>query len=178
MRGDLDQPPVVIRRSRAKAMLFVVVCIALAVGSLLAPSGPDMRHALVGPVGLMLFTAGSLFYGAEAVRPDRLVLSPLGLRFDGLWKNWSYRWEEVSGFRVWLADGRAKVITFDIRHPHGTILDGLSRGVTEKSASFIGLWELSPEKLAKLLNEAHSRWGDKPREESAPRPSEVQPYSP
>jgi len=123
----------------------------------IALSDPEQRRA-VWPALCLLFGIGSLFYLSEVIRPDRLVLSPLGLRFEGAWKNWSYRWEEVDRFRVSLIDGRVKAIYFDVRHPHGSILDGLARNVTETQATVSGLWEVQPEELAALLNEARLRW--------------------
>jgi hypothetical protein len=89
------------------------------------------------------------------------------MRFEGIWKNWSYCWDEVAEFQVFLLDGRVKVIYFDIRYPHGSILDGIARGVAGKQGTISGLWEVKPERLAALLNEAQLRWSKGAGDESA-----------
>jgi hypothetical protein len=161
MLGNLDQPPLTIRRSRVKAMLMVVLCIAAVAGGAVIWSDPAQRHSWVWAVAfIIIFAPACPFYAWEVIRPDQLVLSPLGLRLEGTWKSWSYRWDEVSGFRASLVDGRVKIIEFDIHHPSGTILSSIARNAVGTHGTLNGLWELGQDKLAAVLNEARSRWGE------------------
>ena len=150
MRGSLDDPPIVIRTARWKAVLHLG-----ATGFMAAIAWPLFRSPLANsPTAWMLYALfGALVTASvwELVWPSRLVIGPDGFTARDLWRYRRWSWSEARHFapaenRFYNFVGFNAVTPSEAtRWPGG--LDGLNQD-----------WELAPPALAALLNQARERW--------------------
>jgi hypothetical protein len=160
MQGDLNLPPILVRKSRAKSAFLAAVLAAFAVGCFLVwrdnPAKPGV--VLILP-GVALFGLGFPVVAWQAIRPDQLSLSPAGLVYRSIRKTLTYTWDQLSEFSVYSIRG-TKMIGFDVIGT-GTPskLAGVNTALTDMNAALPGLWEIEPEQLAELLNSARAKWG-------------------
>lgn len=160
MQGSLDQPPIIIRKSRVKSLLMLFVSAALSFGSILLwRDGPDTPRAWMALPGVFLFGLGVPLFGWELFRPDRLLLSPSGLEWRTVRKTLRYSWEQLSGFSVFSVRG-SKMIGFSVTGSNAPpkLLARFNSALTGNSAALSGLWEIKPENVAELLNSARAKW--------------------
>ncbi len=160
MIGSLDNPPIVLRAARAKSLARFGGSLALAALCL----------SMVGrgqlPDGLLWF--GAAFFGLAAIysawllfRPSTLTLSPEGVRYTTIWKTHTIAWRDIAGFRP--ARVRSAVLTgFDY-----SPLYQRNAAVRRFNTTALGIdaalppgWELDPEPLCALLNQAREHWGE------------------
>lgn len=158
MDGSLDQPPLIIRRSRAKSLLMLFACAAFAGFGLLTWRATD---SWLVKAGVVMFGLGCPLFAWELIRQDRLVISPKGLDWLGPWKKRTYSWNDLSEFSIYSIRG-AKMIGFSRAglRGMGSIVGRLNTALTGASGALPGLWEIEPEKVADILNQARSRWAD------------------
>src|SRR5690242_13051153 len=111
MQGSLDQPPIIVRGSRGRAIrLIVISAIFVAIGSGLlrhpesATSGLVSTgiFALFGVIGLGMFIA-----------PPRLEIGPSGLTQTVLWRTRRFAWTDIYNFRPAVLGLANKAVGFD-----------------------------------------------------------------
>jgi hypothetical protein len=161
MQGDLSTPPIVIRKSRAKSLLIVLVSATFSLGSFLA-----WRQAPAGSSGwltlpaLLLFTLAVPLFAWQVIRPEQLSISPAGLEWRSIRRTLIYKWDQLSEFKAYSMGG-SKLIGFSVigSGVRPTILTRINTALTGMSAALPGLWEIEPKKLAEILNAARTKWG-------------------
>ena len=161
MQGDLNLPPIVIRKSRAKSLLMIVVSAAFAVALFLTWRENQNRTSdWVILLGLVMFALGVPLFAWETIRPEQLSLSPAGLEWRSIRKTLTYPWDQLSEFSVYSIRG-SKVIGFSVTDAGAppNLLARINTAFTGMSAALPGLWEIEPEKVAEILNSARSKWG-------------------
>ncbi len=145
MRGSLDEPPIVVRTSRAKAGLRLGVLALL----LLAMSPVAHAHWRSNPLAWILiglFGALALTSVWELLAPGRLIIGPDGMEQRHLWRRRHWSWRQARRFQP--ARNRFyRFVGFD--RPPGS---GRDAGDLNQD------WELPPPALASLLNAARARW--------------------
>jgi hypothetical protein len=160
MRGSLDDLPILIARPRWRLRTLALVSVILALGGLwsfFAPL-PDDDPWLV-PIGVG-FACCAIFYMLRLRHRDALQIDEGGLCLISGGRTCPIAWHEVGAFRVerW---GRRDVVTFDLLEPDpGMLSEG---DPLDDPSDFAGClddgYEISPARLASLLNEARQRWG-------------------
>ncbi len=147
MRGSLNRPPIVIRTQRWRAVLHLAAVALL--GALMSPlARTDWRANGLAWCLIVLFgilTAASLW---ELAWPGRLVIGPEGFELRDLWRRRRWSWREARHFRP--ASNRFyRFVGFDQVKGAGACRD---------AGDLVQDWELPPQALAALLNEARDRW--------------------
>ncbi|MGH7016319.1 MAG: hypothetical protein ACRED8_04445 [Caulobacteraceae bacterium] len=164
MQGDLDRPPIVIRKAQLKTALMAAVSAALAIVLFIIWSrSPALSSTWWSILGAIFFALSSLVFAWEVVRGEQLRLSPEGLQWRGPRKTLTYPWDRLSEFSV-VSTGASKLIGFTILDegaPPNT-LSRINAALIGNSAALPGLWEVKPEKVAEILNSARARWGSAP----------------
>lgn len=164
MQGDLSHPPIIIRKSRAKAFLMVVVSAIFSVGLFMAWRGSPNNSTLwlILP-GFFMFSLGVPLFAWQVFRPERLLLSPSGLEWHNVRKTLTYRWDQLSEFSVYSIRG-TKLIGFSVigSVTPPKVLARINTALTGMSGALPGLWEIKAEKVAEILNEARSKWKSGP----------------
>lgn len=160
MQGDLNLPPIVIRKSRAKSLLMLVVSAAFTVG--LFVTWTESQHKISDwPLlpGMVMFGLAVPLFAWGIIRPDQLSVSPAGLEWRTIRKTLTYSWDQLSEFSVFSVRG-ANMIGFNLigsRSPP-KLIARLNTALTGGSAALPGLWEIKPERVAEALNAARSKW--------------------
>ena len=148
----LGDGPIVVTRSRRGPTLRALAAGGLTLMAVIAASStPAELVAAVGLVILMMAAVTALLAYA-ALRPTRLVLSPLGLSRQGLFARRDWRWDEFEAFEAGLGGG----IVY--RLVASTVTDGPRRG------QLGGGWTLPGLALVPLLNQARDEWRNAPRQ--------------
>jgi hypothetical protein len=161
MQGDLNLPPIVIRKSRAKSLLMIAVSAGFC--ALLFwtwKSNPTQSSSWIILSGLVMFALGCPLFAWEVIRPEQLTLSPAGLQWRSLRKTLTYKWDQLSEFSVFSIRG-SKLIGFSVTGTgaNTSLLGRFNVALTGNSAALPGLWEIKPEELADILNSARAKWG-------------------
>jgi hypothetical protein len=150
VKGTFDDPPVVIRQDRLKISL---ICLAMAVLIvLLYWRHPPSDDCLVWwlPLGLLAAVIGwsVIARGALILAPEGLVWRMAFLTLNGVTSRGS------SWFRV--GESRSQeCIMKAAKRRRPWFFRGLG------SIAFGASWELPPQRIADVLNEARTRWGPK-----------------
>ena len=161
MRGSLDQPPIVIRASRWKSALYLLICALFAGIGAFALVLEGARWSLWWAyVSIVCFGAGAILFAWRFVRPDSLVLSPQGIEWRSLWRTNRWSWREVIGFRVVPLGPATRQVGFDFTpdYPRSQRLRRINAGLVGIEGSFGGGWELGATKLCELLAAARAKW--------------------
>ena len=163
MIGSLENPPITVRTSKAKILLYLLGALAfvgLSVELILRSPGASLDQKFI------LGSAGA-FFGLIAImgfwkmiRPLTLMISPEGLRFTTAFGLRKLAWGDISGFctiRV-----RSACFVGINYTPRYTERAQARRSRLERFGAEDTLpvgWELDPEPLCKLLDAALKRWG-------------------
>ncbi len=161
MQGDLNLPPIVIRKSRAKSLLMIAVSAAFTFGLFLAwRENQDKTSDWLILPGLIMFALGVPLFAWEIIRPEQLSLSPAGLEWRSIRNTLTYPWDQLSEFSVYSIRG-TKMIGFSVTGTGAPpkFLARINTALTGMSAALPGLWEIEPERVAEVLNSARSKWG-------------------
>jgi hypothetical protein len=148
MRGDIDHPPIIISTDRGKALLHMAVLALFA--AILSPVARTRWQA--NPAAwLVLIIFGFLFVTTlwELLLPGRLIITRDGFEQHALLGARRWRWSEARRFKA--ASNRFfRFVGFD------SIKSASARRRFDEGINRD--WELSPQALAELLNEARGRW--------------------
>lgn len=152
----LDHPPTVVTQHRLKLAVrlaaFAALTAATAVSTVLCSALKDEIWALLSVTFLAPIALGSLVATAASVwslvKPATLTLDETGLTYAAYWYARTYRWSEIAEFFV-SAPNR-------LRSPACQFAETRAG---RRFASFGGGWEMEPEEVVKLLEEAKKKWG-------------------
>jgi uncharacterized membrane protein YhaH (DUF805 family) len=158
MLGSLDQPPIVVRASRARAAWLVVgSAVFVAIGLFLwEPKDSDVERLLcIGFFGL----CGAIGLGTLIV-PNRLEIGPTGLTQRVLWRTTRIAWTDAHNFRPAIIGLTNRTVGFDYltERPKRMALRALNTALAGVQGSLQPGWEIAPQALANLLNDARERW--------------------
>lgn len=153
VEGSLDDPPIVLRQDRLKLSLMFLACAAV-VGLLLLP--PWSANSTGRLAALAFFGLCSAISGLMAVRPSLLILEPDALTWRAMWRTFEYPWNAFARFYVLSGPRRFTVVVGEFAHK-GPPKPAWRRFLTG-SVELGSLWELPPQRVADVLNEARARW--------------------
>jgi len=154
--GPLDHPPVIISQHRLKLVLrfvvFAVLTVATVISTVLCSALTEPVWALLcvtflAPIALGAFVA-MLASTWTLVKPSTLTLDERGLTYAAYWYARFYRWSDIAEFFV-SAPNR-------LRSPACQFTESRAG---RRFASFGGGWELAPEDVVALLDDAKAKWG-------------------
>ena len=159
MNGSLENPPIVIRGKRLRAVGMLILGVLMILPAAGIASGPDGWLAALVPTlaGLLFFVFGVWMM----VAPARLEIDAKGVRQTNLGRSKFYAWAEVHDFRPTMVGLYRKMIGFDF------LVDPAKKGgrtrrfnaaLTGAEGSLLGGWEMPPETLANLLNHAREQF--------------------
>jgi hypothetical protein len=159
MQGSLEQPPILIRASRWKAALVIVVSAGfMAIGVMMLV---DWRPepAWHSQVVLAVFGFGLIIGLGSVLWPSSLEISPAGLALRVLFRRRRWRWNEIGNFRV-IRIERTGMVGFDVADGQGgaSRLKRLNSYLVGVDGALPAGWPVPAESLATLLNEARARW--------------------
>jgi len=162
MQGSLERPPIVLRSKRTRGIGLVAVSVIFVAIALFqfATAKPSLNAFL----NLGLFGLTGLVGIWMLVAPYRLVIGPDGLTQTMLWRTMKFAWTDIYNFRPIGIGLTNKMIGFDyLRDPPKR------RALRRLNAAFAGVqgalqpgWEIPPQDLANILNEARERWLEVP----------------
>jgi hypothetical protein len=160
MQGDFEAPPIIVLTSRWKAVALFLGCacfVGIAV-FLIATDGGSFISYMTGG-----FFALGLPLAIWRLRvPARLEMSPQGLIWFTGKSDIIYSWHEFTSFRAYLVSGRSwtKHIGYDLAPDSSkrSKYTSIGRKIAGVDGGFGGGWELKPEAVAILLNQAKARW--------------------
>jgi len=153
VEGSLDDPPIVLRQDRLKLSLMFLACAAVTGLLLLPPWGPNSTGRLVA---LGFFGLCSAISGLMAARPSLLILGPDGLTWRAMWRTFEYPWSAFARFYVFSRKGWLHGVAAELAH-EGPPKAAWRRFLTG-SLDLGSFWELPPQRVADVLNEARARW--------------------
>ena len=176
MQGSLEQPPIVVHGSRARALMVTLICAAfVAIGAtfVLGPKGFEPAMGFV-----MLFFGLGLLVGLwMLVAPARLEIGPAGIAQRVLWRTTRMSWTDVYDFRPVAMGLTNRFIGFDylVPPPRGGGLRQLNNALVGAQGALQADWEIKSEAVADLLNQARERWLHAPAGETAPTTAPIMP---
>lgn len=153
VEGSLDDPPIVLRQDRLKLSLL---CLGLTVVGGLVLLIPVRVYTPWHLIFLGFLGLGIVTFGAMAVRPATLILDPHGLIWRQTFRTFAYPWSAFARFRALSRPRRSTVVVGEFRH-EGPPKPAWRRFLTG-NAEFGSFWELPPQRVADVLNEARVRW--------------------
>ena len=158
MQGSLNQPPVVVRASRARAVLLVLGSAIFVAGGLFLPPSTESsipRILAVGFFGL----CGAVGLGM-LIAPARLEFGPSGIVQKVFWRTSRFAWSDVYDFRPTTIGLANKMIGFNyLRSPaKGSGLRSLNTALVGAQATLQPGWEMDAQALADMLNAGRERW--------------------
>ncbi len=158
MQGSLDQPPVVVQGSRTRA-IWLLIASAVFVSAGLFLWTPDAA-AIMRLFSIGFFSLCGLVGLGMLITPARLVIGPSGLTQTVLWRTSRFAWTDIYNFRSVSLSLTNKAVGFDYLalRPKRAALRRLNFAFAGVQGSLQPGWEIDPETLANLLNEARERW--------------------
>ena len=143
MIGSLESPPIVIRGDRGKwFMVFAgsLAFVGIAASFVAAGSNEWRNWFAVGFFGLCALVAL-----CQLIKPSTLTITPEGLRYANLFRVKNWRWSEITAFTT----RRPALLVKSVRmnFTYGPPRDSLGLD-----------WEVDPEPLSELLNQALAKW--------------------
>ena len=158
VQGSLDQPPIVLRSRRARAVWLIIGSAGFVTMGLfsLESTGPSLASLLsIGFFGLCGLVGAGLL-----IAPPRLEVSPSGLTQMVMWRTTKYAWTDIYNFRPAGLGWANKTVGFDYltERPKGTGLKRLNTALAGRQGYLQPGWEIAPQDLANLLNDARERW--------------------
>ena len=166
MHGSLEVPPVIIRVSRLKSSLMLVVSIVLVVwGVVVLINGASLQRSVVIYIGVIAFGLAVPVYAWQTFRPNNITMTRDGIAWNTMFRTKRWKWREIQNFRPGGPGPRrvAGIVVFDFTEDRDTPVTRPERTVESRAGydgSFGGGWELNAVKLADLLNKARARWLD------------------
>ena len=140
---DLNSPPIMIRGDRKRLLLLLLAAalfVTIGVLTLSDGSAPFWETALI--TGFSTVCAASI--ALQLFHPPMLKLDPSGITWRTVFRTRTWRWSEISLFWV-----RSKMVVLQLADREKSLMNGRSLGPS---------WDLCPEDLAALLNQARDRW--------------------
>jgi len=162
MQGSFDAPPIIIRSSRGKSALMLLISITFVASGMLILRDPKQSATMAWLV-MIFFGAGIPIFGWRLVRPDVLTLTHDGITWRSIFRTSQWAWDDVGNFRAYAPTRKtiSKHLGFDFTDRYNAKRGG-SRGIVKAITSVEGSlgtgWELSAADLAELLNKARVRW--------------------
>lgn len=110
---------VVLRRSRGKSLLWLLACLGLIGGLVGYAAHGGIGKILLAVVGVLLFGAGAVMMGAQAVRPRDLVrLDRTGAWFHtGFGAPLAVAWASITKVSVVQREHRLQTVAVSVRDP-------------------------------------------------------------
>jgi hypothetical protein len=162
MQGSLDQPPIIIRSSPKHAVLMLVIGIIFVTVFTFTLRDPT-QNRVIAYLGIALFGLCIPVFSWRLVRPDSLSISAGGITWRNALRTTHWAWDDVKAFRAYRPTSKnaIKHLGFDFTDNYyaknGRDLRALKPIIGVEGSLGTG-WELSATNLAKLLNEARTRW--------------------
>jgi hypothetical protein len=153
VQGSLDQPPIVLRARRVRAVWTAIGSAAFGTLFVWDPTDPVLL-IFSGFFGFTCVVALS----SLVVRP-RLEVGPSGLTQTVLWRTKSIGWADVYNFRPAMFGLTNRTVGFDYvtaRPKRAALRLDLDRSHIQ--GWLRPGWEIEPQALAKLLNDAREHW--------------------
>lgn len=141
--NDLDSPPIVIRGDHKRLLLLLLAAalfVTMGILTLRDGSAPFWETASI--TGFFTVCAASI--ALQLIRPPMLKLDPSGITWRTVFRTRTWRWSEISLFWV-----RSKMVVLQLADRESSLMNGRGLGPS---------WDLCPEDLAALLNQARDRW--------------------
>ena len=176
MHGSLEQPPIVIRGSRARALVLTLICagfVAIGAAYVSGPKGSDPAMGFV----MVFFGLGLPVALWMLVAPSRLEIGPTGIAESVLWRTTRMSWDEVYNFRPVAMGLSNRFIGFDYLVPprKGGGLRRLNAALVGAQGALQAGWEIDSQAVANLLNQARERWLHAPAAGLAPAAAPITP---
>lgn len=158
MQGSLNQPPVIIRASRTRGLWLMIGSGAFVAIALMPLASGGSEGPLVFP--LVFFGLCGLIGLCLLISPSRLEISPSGITQTVLWRTARFAWSDVHAFRPATIGLTNKTVGFDylVERPSRGGLRRLNSAIAGVQGSLAAGWEIKPEPLADLLNQAREQW--------------------
>ena len=157
MRGDLNNPPIIVRIPRWKAILAAIggSCFVL-LGVLLLQA---QQGWLIPPVIIGFFGFCTVAAVIKSVRPAAVILDSSGVTIFSAWKTTSIPWRYVDGFRA-VTVHNVKLVGFDVSHEYKGFetLRRMNRGLAGVDASFPAHLEIPQSEMLSLVLAAQEKW--------------------
>ena len=159
MQGNLDNPPIIIYKSRLKSFGLCLVSIGfvLFAGNEIV----DGSANLFLYAGLILFGISAPIWAYYMFKPPTLRIDPDGIFLSEFLTSRTLKWAEVRNFRAhdigpyrWAS----KAVVFDVLGGPNQTIAATRRSVSGFDDRLTGSWTLGPKSLADLLNAARARW--------------------
>lgn len=173
MQGSLDDPPIIVRGSRKKALkalLLSALIIALFLFVIMTPHAyPTLKQqiaAAIAPIMLIVFALMAALSAWRLFRPEILELSPDGLHWRGTLRNKSWAWSDIKRFAVHVMTYQSGTL-FTRSNQYSTpgliYSDSYQGKRTFSAGSDVDAWlenewEMEPAALCDLLNSAREKW--------------------
>jgi len=156
VEGSFDDPPIVLRQDRLKLSLF---CLGVAVVAGLLLLVPVRAYSAWHVIFLGFLGLGIAISGAMAMRPTTLILDPGGLTWRTMFRTFDYPWSDFGRFYVFFRKGLWPVVV--AQRADALLPKPGWRRLFGASAELGSFWELPPQKVVDVLNEARARWGER-----------------
>ena len=153
VEGSLDDPPIVLRQDRLKLSLL---CLGFTLVGALILLIPVLVYTPWHLIFLGFLGLGIVMFGAMAVRPATLILDPHGLIWRQTFRTFEYPWSAFARFYLLSRPRRFTVVAGEFAH-QGPPKPAWRRFLTG-SLELGSFWELPPQRVADVLNEARARW--------------------
>jgi hypothetical protein len=159
VKGSLDQPPIVIRGDRGKAILLLMIGVLLvAAGVWMISTDSDAGW---GYVCAVFFGLGVFVAAWRIVSPGRLEISADGFRWTVTGRTRAIRWADVTRFEVvQIRSTRFVGWNYAPGYKARQLLRNVASALSGVEGSMPNGWEIAVPQLVKLLNEANQRWGN------------------
>ncbi|WP_428662274.1 hypothetical protein [Reyranella sp.] len=150
MEGTFDDPPIVMWQDRVKVSLMSLVTAGLA--ALFYWLCPASDASLFWSVLLGLVAA---VLGWIAIARSGLIAAPEGLTWRTGFRTFNYEWSDFERFTV--VSGRSNMVVGVLSERCNRRRRWFLRWMD--SRTFGAVWELPPQRIVDILNEALTRWG-------------------
>ena len=157
MRGDLNNPPIIVRIPRWKAILAAIGggCFVL-LGVLLLQA---QQGWLIPLATISFFGFCTLAAFIRIVRPESVILDSGGVTIFSAWKAHAIPWRHVDGFRA-VTVHNVKLVGFDVSPEYKGFrtLQRMNRGLAGVDASFPAHLEIPQTEMLSLVLAAQEKW--------------------
>jgi hypothetical protein len=151
-----EKRTLVLRPSKRRAVLYLLLCLALTVMDVFVIVGGGK---VIGWFGVVFFGAGVLIFVVQLIPgASYLHLAPDGFVVCSLFRKWPViRWEDVSEFQVAsVPPSRMKMIVFDWAQAPKPQLRKINRALVGAGDALPDTYGLEPQELADIMNDWRS----------------------